>query len=134
MDERVAELTRELKRRPPADEAAIEACERQLGFRFPADYREFLLEANGGEGFVAELAYLMLWPVEELPEDNEDYEVEEMAPGLVLFGSSGGGTFFAFEREGGGIVDLPSMPVAGEDAKPAGATFAEFLERLAATD
>lgn len=134
MDQRIAELTRELKRRPPADEAAIEGSERQLGFRFPDDYREFLLETDGAEGFVAELAYLMLWPVEELPEYNEDYEVDEMAPGLVLFGSSGGGTFYAFEREGGRIVDLPSMPVDGEHAKPAGATFVEFLERLAATD
>ena len=134
MDERVAELTRELKLRPPADEAAVELAERELGFRFPDDYRQFMLEANGGEGFLAELAYLMLWSVEELPEFNQDYEVDEAAPGLVLFGSDGGGSFYAFERDGGRIVELPSMPVDGEEAEPVGDTFVEFLKRLAETE
>lgn len=132
MDERVAELTRGLERRPPADEAAIEDSERRLGFRFPDDYRAFVLESDGGEGFVGPLGYLMLWPVGELPEYNEDYEVEEMAPGLVLFASDGGGSFYAFEREGGRIVDVPSMPVEGAYAKRVGDTFVEFLETLAA--
>lgn len=134
MDERVAELTRELKLRPAADEAAVETAERELGFRFPEDYRRFVLDADGGEGFMAELAYLMLWAVEDLPEYNEDYDVEKMAPGLVLFASDGGGSFYAFEREGRRIVELPSMPVDGEEAEPAGDTFIEFLERLAATE
>jgi hypothetical protein len=51
---------------------------------------------NGGEGFIGE-NYLRAWPVEDLIQSNKDYRVDEAAPGLFLFGSSGGGEAFAFD-------------------------------------
>lgn len=33
---------------PPTTEAALQAYEKQLGFQFPSDYRNFLLKYNGG--------------------------------------------------------------------------------------
>ena len=35
--------------------------------------------------------YLMAWPVEDLIQSNKDYRVDKAAPGLFLFGPSGGG-------------------------------------------
>jgi hypothetical protein len=63
---------------------------------------------NGGDGFVGE-NYLMVWPVEELIKSNKDYRVAEAAPGLFVFGSSGGGEAFAFDTRvtPPGIVTVP---------------------------
>ena len=121
-----------LRGRPPAKPSAVRSAERHLGYRLPEDYRDFLLRvANGGEGFVGEDRYLMLWRVEELTPENEIYDVEHAAPGLVLFGSSGGGLFYAFERSGRRVMSLPSMPIDGAHAEPEGASFRDFLRQLA---
>jgi hypothetical protein len=45
-------------------------------------------------GFIGE-NYLMAWPVEDLIQFNKEYLVDEAAPELFLFGSSGGGEAFA---------------------------------------
>ena len=125
-------LLKEFEREPPAGEDAIEKAQDALGFRFPAEYADFLRMSNGGEGFLGPERYLMLWPVEELAESNQDYEVDAMAPGLVLFGSSGGGTAYAFERGSGAIVDLPITPLEGSRRRTLAAGFVEFLSVLAA--
>jgi hypothetical protein len=131
-DRSLDDLLREFERAPPAGEDAIEEAQDALVFRFPEEYAEFLRMSNGGEGFVGPERYLMLWPVEELPESNQDYEVDVMAPGLVLFGSSGGGTAYAFERDTGAIVDLPITPLDGSRRRTLADGFVEFLSVLAA--
>jgi hypothetical protein len=70
--------------------------EAQLGIRLPPDYVEFITAMNGGEGFVGD-NYVILWSVDELPRFNREYNVPEFAPGLVMFGSDGGGEGFGFD-------------------------------------
>ena len=43
----------------------------------PKDYVEFMKKHNGGEGHIGE-TWLILYPLEELQEINDDYEIEEM--------------------------------------------------------
>jgi hypothetical protein len=81
---------------PPASEVMIRQFEAESGLRLDEGYRSFLLQSNGGEGFIGSL-YLILWRVEELLEFCKAYRVEEYAPGLFLFGSDGGGDAFAFD-------------------------------------
>ena len=81
---------------PPVNDPTIDAFEHNSGLRLPTDYVDFLKIANGGEGFIGEGSYLILWKLENIEKFNIAYEVHEYAPGLILVGSDGGGEAFAF--------------------------------------
>jgi len=120
----------------PSSEDFIEKAESHFGFQFPADYKAFMAKSDGGEGFVGD-QYLILWRAGELIEFNRDYEVAKYAPGLVFFGSNGGGEAFAFDArtEGkGSILMVPFIGMSLKDAKPIADTFESFLENLAESD
>ena len=48
----------ELNLHPGSSAASIQRAEKDLSCRLPGDYREFLLQHDGGEGFIIE-TYLM---------------------------------------------------------------------------
>jgi hypothetical protein len=70
--------------------------EKDLGKKLPVNYVSFLMEMNGGEGSIGS-SYLILWPAEEIVEINEAYNVSDWAPGVVIFGSDGGGEAYGFD-------------------------------------
>lgn len=80
----------------PATEESIRQASLSLRIKLPPDYAEFMKKHNGGEGFIGD-NYVILWRVEELAPFNRDYEVEQYAPGLIMFGSKGGGEAYAFD-------------------------------------
>jgi len=80
----------------PQVSRVLNSLEKTVGFQLPKDYAEFLRHANGGEGFVGP-DYIILWPVEDLLDLNQAYQVGDYAPGLFLFGSNGGGEALAFD-------------------------------------
>lgn len=119
--------------RTGATVAAIESAERDLGVRLPDDYREFLRESNGIEGFSGPNSdYLMLWGAMELGERNRGYHVREFASGLILIGSNGGGEAFGFVHRGGkaGYVRLPFIPMDLREAEDMGETLFGLVQRL----
>jgi hypothetical protein len=122
----------ELNRRPGATDAMIAESERKLGLKLPAEYVEFLKVSNGGEGFIGPNAYVMLWPVEELAERNRSYEVGDATPGLLIFGSNGGGEAYGFDIRTPHfpIVQVPFIVLSWDDALPVGGSFDEFLAQL----
>ena len=87
---------------------------------------------NGGEGFIGEEEYLMLWSVEELPSLNEAYEVQQYAPGLLLFGSSGGGEAYGFDTRNQRfeILRVPFIGMAWDLAQPIANSFDLFMRTL----
>jgi hypothetical protein len=117
---------------PGASETAIASFEAVFGFKPPAGYLEFMRRCNGGEGPVGK-RYLMLWSLEELRQCNEDYRVKVFAPGLFLFGSSGGGEAYAFDiqQPAPGIVSVPFVGISLKEARGPSRTFDEFLQSLA---
>ena len=50
----------------PATYESISNFEKQLKCQLPSDYIAFLKSQNGGEGFIGNESYLILWAVEEL--------------------------------------------------------------------
>jgi hypothetical protein len=121
---------------PPASSGLIAQSQARLSFPLPLDYVQFLQRMNGGEGFLGEHAYVALWRVEELRERNAGYEVAEVAPGLFLFGSNGGGEAFAFDTRSGQfrIVAVPFIGMGDlADAIVIATNFRAFLEALFAT-
>lgn len=115
----------------PAVAEQIAVAERALKKSLPDDFREFLLLTNGGEGMIGE-NYVMLWSADELAEYNASYQVNEYAPGLLLFGSDGGGEAFAFDTRTTPptVVTVPFVGMALKYAKPLAPTFTAFLEKL----
>lgn len=115
----------------PSREEDICAIELDYGISLPEDYRQCLLNYGGGEGFVGK-RYLMLWNAGQIIPYNAEYEIEVYAPGLLVFGSSGGGEGYAFDlkKECKDIVAVPFVGVSLEDAISIASSFTEFLEKL----
>jgi len=112
-------------------ESALRELELQLGYPLPQQYKDIMTEIDGGEGFVGD-QYLILWRVNEIAEFNKEYEVSKYAPGLLLFGSSGGGEAFAFDTRDPKfpIVMVPFIGMRMEDAILVAGSFEEFLSAL----
>lgn len=113
-------------------ESDIVEVETQFQLKFPPDYVEFMLEANGGEGTVGERNYLRLWKIEELIQDNEENAAHDFASGLILIGSDGGGTAYGYDFRNE-IPKLVEVDFIGLDLdSPFYSTykFSEFIEYL----
>lgn len=114
----------------PTELFEIERTEEKIGIIFPDGYKELMLHSDGLEGSIGDSAYLVLWKLEEIFELNREYCVQEFAPGLVLFGTDGGDTAYAFDcREvPARIVSLPFIGMALDQIVECGTTFNEFLK------
>ena len=117
----------------PSSAEIMEAVEKHFGCALPGDYRDFISAHDGGEGFIGD-QYLILWRVGELIDLNRDYEVAKYAPGLLLFGSNGGGEAFAFDTRQSEEMRIRMVPFIGmslKDATHVADAFDGFLIRLA---
>jgi hypothetical protein len=121
-----------LRRHRGATEDVIADTENRLKEKLPTEYVQFVKLSNGGDGCIGGNAYVMLWGVDELPAMNQSYEVEKNAPGLLIFGSNGGGEAYGFDTRTPQrpIVEMPFIGMSWDLARPMGATFRDFLERL----
>jgi hypothetical protein len=130
MNKEINFFIKNLNQTHPATEEQIFDCEKILNLKLPTDYKEYLKITNGSEGFIQE-SYVIFWAVDEVPILNRSYEVNEYAPGLVLFGSNGGGEAFAFDtRDKLKIVQIPFIGMDLEDVEIIANTFLDFLKFL----
>ena len=117
----------------PCAPEIMAVVESHFGCMLPCDYKVFMSKHDGGEGFVGG-HYVILWRAGELIDFNRNYEVSKYAPGLLIFGSNGGGEAFAFDtrhREEMRIRMVPFIGMSLKDAKLVADTFESFLVRLA---
>lgn len=120
------------QRNAPTDLSTISEFETRSGTQLPTSYKTFLLEANGGAGFIGENAYAILWPIEDLVELNDAYQIDQYARGLLLIGSDGGGEGLALDlrSETMPVVAVPFVGMSLELVEPMAASFATFFEDL----
>ena len=120
------------KQRGPASISNIREAENKLAIQFPDDYRNFMQKTNGGEGFIGSNSYIVLWSVDELMSMNKMYEVQAFAPGLLLFGSDGGGEAYGFDVRSSSysVIQVPFVGMSWTDAMLAGESFSIFLKNL----
>lgn len=88
----------------PYDGESIESVN---GIELPKQYIDFMGEHNGGEGDIGE-TWLVLFPLEELEEINDDYETEKYLPGHIIIGSNGNGELYGVD-ENGQFFNVPMM-------------------------
>ena len=124
-DEEIFALMSDMELEEPTTEAEITAVENAMQIKFPIEYKEFMKKSNGAEGAIGENSYLSIWPMNEIVELNEGYGVADFTPGLVYFGSDGGGMAYAFDsrKEYMPIVEFPFDSIHIEDAKLIANTF-----------
>ncbi|MFO0938676.1 MAG: SMI1/KNR4 family protein [Gemmataceae bacterium] len=132
----IIDLLANFNGKSPATLEAISASEIQLKCQLPSDYVAFLKRQNGGEGFIGNDNYLILWSVEELSPFNRDYEVSSYCPDLLLFGSNGGGEAYAFDRRDTAwrVVQVPFVGMDYSLCYEIGNSFSDFIETLFKTD
>jgi SMI1 / KNR4 family (SUKH-1) len=118
----------------PASEQIVAALVARNGGDLPMAYRDFLLEHNGGEGFVG-ARYIILWRAEEIHDFNTEYEVDTYAPGILLFASSGGGEGYGFDtREPSWpIVRIPFIGMSLNDVELVASNFSSLFQALRET-
>lgn len=121
----------QMEKNPGAPLSTLQKVEAELGFKFPQQYADFLLESNGAEGAIGN-AYLVLWSLEKIKPLNQLNEMDKSAPYLVLFGSDGGDMAFAFDKRSEvlPVVEIAYMDIGLEEPKLRGQTFLEFLEYM----
>ena len=114
-----------------ASQAVITEIATSVKHSLPNDYLQFLGRHNGGEGFVGE-HYLVLWKAEELIEFNRDYQVDEYAPGVFLFGSNGAGEGCGFDMltSGSPVVVIPFIGMERGAAITIARTFTDLFPKL----
>jgi hypothetical protein len=112
----------------PAKVKAIEKAELHFAFKFPTDYKEFLMFSNGLEGSTKD-SYIVIWSIEELIELNEAYKVRDFISNLIIFGSDGAEDAYGFDISGGKckIVKLPFIGMGYISNEMIGDTFDNFL-------
>lgn len=116
----------------PASNEVLYDASASLRWLFPRDYETFLRLHNGSEGFVGD-SYLILWKAEDLRPFNFEYEVMEYAPGIILFGSSGGGEGYGFDTADPvmPVIRIPFVGMERSSARVVADTFTGFLAELA---
>jgi hypothetical protein len=115
--------------RPGASMGQIAKGQTDLGVTFPEDYVQFMLRSDGGEGWLGP-NYIMLYDLEDVIYTNRLYA--EFSVEFLVFGSNGGGEFFAFDTQADPmpVVTINMVSFSREDAIFCGRTFTEFLEFL----
>ena len=118
-------------REPAADPGAVAALSAASGAEWPDQYLALLGISNGGGGPLGvEPGWFQLWPAEEVLASNRGYEVQENAPGLIGFGSNGGGELLAFDTRRGQpwpVVMVPFIGMGMDAVVEIAKDFKEFL-------
>lgn len=111
------------------DEAAVAAIEQEFDLTLPLDYREYLLDAGGGETLAPE-AYTGLWPVRILSTFNRRYRIPWNFPGLFGIGNDGFLVYVLDFRAGPPTVaSLGLSSSIWDDVVTETDSFSEWLER-----
>ena len=105
----------------------IEIFLRQIDFKLPDGFINFFMETNGAD-INKNGQYIILWPLTDMIQLNRDYSVEEFAPDFFIFGSDGGDTAYAIEKQSGFIYEMPFIGMSREEAVFCEKNFIAFVE------
>lgn len=107
----------------------VEIFLKQVNFILPGGFLDFFKQADGAEISTDE-KYVILWALTNMIQLNVDYNVEEYAPEFFIFGSDGGDTAFAIEKNSSDIYEMPFIGMSKEEAIFLNKTFIDFIEKI----
>ena len=108
----------------------MEKLRLRLSFDLPESYIDFLRKHNGASGDLpVQPLYFQLWRIDEIIENNQDYEIQANLPDYFGIGGNGGGEFLAISLNNKRIFSIPFVPMKEEDALLIAESF-EDLEKM----
>ena len=131
MDAKLKASVDMLKRNKPASTASINFLLNSRSLQFPKDYLEFLAYSDGAAGTFPNGNHVILWPIDRLIERNKAYVAEDLAPGIFIFGSSGGGEAYGFDsRKSMRVIQIPFVGMELSAVEYLASSFTEFMITL----
>ena len=116
------------KNDPPfADD--VEVFLNNVGFSLPTSFMDFFKKTNGAD-IISSENYIILWALTDMIQLNKDYNVKEYAPEFFIFGSDGGDTAYAIEKDTGDIYEIPFIGMSKEAAIFKSKTFIKFIDNV----
>lgn len=102
--------------------------EETLSIKLPQEYIDYMENNNGYTGILNE-QYCNIWKLEDIISMNNNYQVQEVFPNLIYFGSNGGGEAFSFDKSNN--MCIVSIPFIGteEDKIIIANNFNDFIIR-----
>ncbi|EJB8584231.1 SMI1/KNR4 family protein [Vibrio parahaemolyticus] len=86
---------------------------------------EWISEGYIEGDLLVEPEWYVLWQPEELEEINEDYQLEEYAPGFVTFGGNGGGELLVI-NDVGEVFFIPAIGMSSDTAIKIASSLSHF--------
>jgi hypothetical protein len=97
-----------------ATDAEVKTLENYVGARLPDDYRDFLLTQRSMEKFFGEVAFLQLYPADQIIPINEAGEIQSRFPGALVIGGDGSREMLTYDFRDGG-ANLVLLDITAED-------------------
>lgn len=123
----------QLAGRSGAPLSAIQTLEQESGMQLPAQYRQILLQHDGGDVQLGNTE-LMLWSASYIAQAHNEFEVASALPGALLFASDQNEDAFGFDLRtatGGAIIRVPMIGMGWSQASVAGQSWEDFLANFA---
>ena len=135
MSDNLSDLLPDVELKEPAPPSDLENLQMKAGGMLPSAYINILRLSNGLAGPIDKNAYIILWPIEEVIENNEDYTTREFLPGVFLIGSDGGEIAYGLDLRPSSdsyqqFKIVPFMDIDWNEAKFLGCTFSDFVGKL----
>lgn len=117
---------------PPGEEKLFPIIEKKYSISLPADYKEFMLLCNGGEGDLVAY-YVSLWKLQDVTQLNSDYKINHyLKDNFIGFGTDGGDDCWAFNYvDNHRIPKIVKIPLGDLDLASVvtvANTFTEFIQ------
>lgn len=132
LDPAVAEIITMCSRQAGALPAEVAALMRTTGITLPRDYVDLMSYSDGIEGPIGNENYVALWPMGQLLEATQGYELAVRLPGLLLIGSDGGDVGYAYDTRTPDmkIVELSLSQLDADPIRVVAGNLIEFLRYL----
>ena len=135
MSDSFSDLLPDVELKEPASASLLESMQMKAGGALPPAFINIFRLSNGLAGPVNKNAYIILWTIEEVIENNEDYTTREFLPGIFLIGSDGGEIAYGLDLRTPGntyqqFLAVPFMDMDWNEVQFLGSTFSDFLSKL----
>lgn len=110
----------------PVEQKMIDDFLLNAPIELPNGFIDFYKKNNGAE-IISDNTYTIIWKLDELLQNNNDYAIDEFAPHFFIFGSDSADTAFVIERNSGKIFEMPFIGMSNDEALFISDTFEGFL-------
>lgn len=116
----------------PADLSILQRIEKKYNLSLPADYIQFMLLHNGGEGPVGEYGYLAVFGTDEIEQFHQEAGIGAALPPFFFFASDRSGYLYAYDYRDSDIkiVEVPDNISEMNEIKTVATSFSEFIDYI----